>query len=451
MEPGVNFSAVEALELGKAEAARVQPALAPKPPEELRVPQLPRKNRLPTLVIVIIVAIAVASVALWRTSGHRADSVAQGLRTATVTRADFVRSVRIQGTIEALSFYSVAAPRLSGPGSGSLIVTKLAASGKPVKKGDLLVEFDRQTQIRNALDRQAEYVDFVQQIKKKQADQVAAKAADDTELLAAEDAMKSAALELQRNEIVSQIDAEKNQVNYQQGKATYDQLKQTYALKRAAARAELRSLEIQRDRAREAMEYAQKNTQRLEIRSPIDGIVVLNSIWKNAGLDEVQEGDEVRPGITFMQVVNAGSMQVRSRVNQSDIYALRAGQPVHIGLDAYPDLGFSGKIVRVGDIGVTSGLSQKVRGFQVLFSVDGSDPRLMPDLSASVDVELEKVPSVLLIPRDSVRLEDGKAYVQAWNGSSYQKKNVKLGATNDTEVIAQSGLTEGTRILRNPN
>ena len=142
---------------------------------------------------------------------------------------------------------------------------------------------------------------------------------------------------------------------------------------------------------------------------------------------------------------------MRSRVNQSDIYALRAGQPVHIGLDAYPDLGFSGKIVRVGDIGVTSGLSQKVRGFQVLFSVDGSDPRLMPDLSASVDVELEKVPSVLLIPRDSVRLEDGKAYVQAWNGSSYQKKNVKLGATNDTEVIAQSGLTEGTRILRNPN
>lgn len=451
MEPGVNFSTVEALELGKAAAAGVQPALAPKPPEELPSPQLAGKNRRGTLLIIAIAAVTIASFALWRTTIHHGASVAQGVRTAIVTRGNFVRSVRVQGTVEALSFYSIAAPRLSGPGSGSLIVTKLAASGTHVNKGDLLVEFDRQAQVRNALDRQAEYVDFVEQIKKKQADQIAAKAADDTELLAAEDAMKSAALELKRNEIVSPIDAEKNQVNYEQAKATFEQLKQTYALKRAAARAELRSLEIQRDRSKHAMEYAQKNMKRLQIHSPIDGIVVLNSIFKNAGIDEVQEGDEVRPGITFMQVVNAGSMQVRARVNQADVYYLHAGQPVHIGLDAYPDLGFSGKVARVGDIGVTSGLSQKVRGFQALFSIDGSDPRLMPDLSASVDVELETIPSALLIPRDSVKLENGRAYVQAWNGSSYQETSVKLGATNDTDVIAESGLREGTRILRNPN
>jgi HlyD family secretion protein len=451
MEPGVNFSTVQGLEIGKAEAAGVQPALAPKPPEELPSPQLPVKNRRRALLGVIIAVIAIVSVALWRNSFHRAGSVSQGVRTAIVTRGDFVRNVRLQGTVEALSFYSIAAPRLSGPGSGSLIVTKLASSGKPVKKGELLVEFDRQTQIRNALDRQADYVDFVEQIKKKQADQIAAKAADDTELLAAEDAMKSAALELKRNEIVSQIDAEKNQANYDQAKATYEQLKQTYALKRASTRAELQSLEIQRDRAKNAMQYAQKNMKRLQIRSPIDGIVVLNSIFKNAGLDEVQEGDEVRPGITFMQVVNAGSMQVRSRVNQADIYSLRAGQRVRIGLDAYPDLAFAGKVVRVGDIGVTSGLSQKVRGFQALFTIDGSDPRLMPDLSASVDVELERIPSVVIIPRDSVKLEDGKAYVEAWNGSTYKSTSVRLGATNDTDVIAESGLSEGTRILRNPN
>src|SRR5690349_7949995 len=161
MEPGVNFSTVEAPEAANAEAAGVQPALAPKLPEELPSPQLPGNNRR-TLLIVIIAAITIASVALWRKSVHRADTVTQGVRTAIVTRGDFVRSVRLQGTVEALSFYSIAAPRLSGPGSGSLIVTKLASSGKPVKKGDLLVEFDRQTQVRNALDRQAEYVDFIQ-------------------------------------------------------------------------------------------------------------------------------------------------------------------------------------------------------------------------------------------------------------------------------------------------
>ena len=332
-----------------------------------------------------------------------------------------------------------------------MIVTKLAASGKAVRKGELLVEFDRQTQIKNALDKQAEYVGLVEQIKKKQADQAAAKAADQTALVAAEDATKSASLELKRNEIVSQIDAEKNQANYEQAKANYQQLKKTFDLKRAAAQAELLSLEIQRDRSRAAMEYAQKNTERLEIHSPIDGIVVLNTIFKNSGMGEVQEGDEVRPGVTFMSVINAGAMQVRSRVNQADVYRLRAGQPVRIGLDAYPELSFTGKVMRVGAIGVTSGLSQKVRTFQALFSVEGTDPKLMPDLSASVDVELEKPASVLLIPRDSVKAENGESYVLAWNGSTYQRKNVQLGAANDIEVILQSGLKEGTRILRNPN
>ena len=292
-----------------------------------------------------------------------------------------------------MSYQPIAAPRLSGPGSGTLIITKLITSGTNVKKGDLLVEFDRQTQIKNALDRQADYVDFVQQINKKRADQAAAEAVDLTGLKQAENAVQSAQLELKRNEIVSRIDQEKNQENYEEAKATYEQLKSTFALKRKAAEADLKSLEIQRDRAKAAMEYAQKNTARLAISSPIDGIVVLNTIWKGGQMGEVQEGDEVRPGVPFMQVVNAGAMLVRARVNQADVQSLSAGQDVRVGLDAYPELQFGGKIERIAAIGVTSGLNSKVRSFQVLFTIDGTDPKLMPDLSAAVDVQLEKRPA----------------------------------------------------------
>ena len=327
--------------------------------------------------------------------------------------------------------------RLSGPGSGSRsILTKLAASGKNVKKGELLVEFDRQTQIKNALDRQADYVDFVQQIEKKKADQAAAQAVDQTALKQAENLMQSASLELKRNEIVSRIDVEKNQQNYEEAKATFEQLRSTFDLKRKAAQAELRSLEIQRDRAKSAMEYAQRNTERLAIVSPIDGIVVLNTIWKGGQMGEVQEGDEVRPGVPFMQVVNAGAMQVRARVNQADISILASGQNVRVGLDAYPDLSFGGKIERIAAIGVTSGLSQKVRTFQVLFTIDGTDAKLMPDLSASVDVELAKKPSVLMVPRDAVVANGKEAYVLMGSVGSFEKKQVKLGDMSDTQVVS---------------
>jgi HlyD family secretion protein len=414
--------------------------------------QTPRLNRPRRNIILLLSAAIVASAvvfSLWKERGSATQSGEQNSVVATAKRGDFVRRLRVQGTVEAVSFHAIAAPRLSGPGSGTLIVTKLIASGKTVKKGELLVEFDRQTQIKNALDRQADYVDLVQQIEKKRADQAAAQAVDQTALKQAENAMNSASLELKRNEIVSRIDAEKNQENFEEAKATFEQLRSTFDLKRKAALAELRSLEIQRDRAKSATEYAKKNTERLAIVSPIDGIVVLNTIWKGGQMGEVQEGDEVRPGVPFMQVVNAGAMLVRSRVNQADISSLSAGQTVHVGLDAYPDLSFGGKIERIAAIGVTSGLSQKVRTFQVLFTIDGTDAKLMPDLSASVDVELAKKSSVLLVPRDAVITEGTDDYVLTGSAASFQKTKVKLGEKSDTQIVIESGVEEGAQVLRN--
>ncbi len=395
-------------------------------------------------------AIVVVGGLFFAMSGSASQARQNGAEsTAVVRRTDFVHRLRVNGTVEAVSYQPIAAPRLSGQNSGTLLITKLATSGSKVKKGDLLVEFDRQAQIKNALDRQADYVDFVQQINKMKADQATAEAVDLTALKQAENAQASATLELKRNEIVSRIDQEKNQENFEAAKATFEQLKTTFALKRKSAQADLKSLEIQRDRAKAAMDYAQKNTERLAIHSPIDGIVVLNTIWKGGQMGEVQEGDEIRPGVPFMQVVNAGAMQVRARVNQADVQNLAVGDPISVGLDAYPELQFGGKIERIAAIGVTSGLNDKVRTFQVLFSIDGTDPKLMPDLSAAVDVQLSKHNNVLVVPRDSLITEGGDTYVMAGNVGGYSKTKVKVGEVNDVDAVIESGLNEGTHVLRN--
>ena len=408
-------------------------------------PGQPKERRRSLLVIAAMIVTALVAIVLARNVGAK-PAANPAAATATVKRADFIRSIRITGTVEAVNFLAIAAPRLSGPGLGTLIITKLAASGSRVKKGDLLVQFDQQQQIKNALEQEATYVDFVEQINKKKADQTAAQGSDESALHQAENDVNSTAFEVRRNEILSKIDAEKNNLAYEQAKATLAQLRKTFDLKRQAARAELKSLEIQRDRARDAMEYARKNTGRLEIHAPIDGVVVLNSIWKGGQFGEVQEGDEVRAGVPFMQIVNPGAMQVRARVNQADVSMLGVGQTVRIGLDAYLDLSFTGKVERIAAIGVTSGLSDRVRSFNVLFSIAGSDPRLMPDLSASLDVELQRIPSVLLLPRDSVRSSGNENYVLADDGGGYSRKPVRIDAENDIEAVV-SGINEGTRIL----
>jgi multidrug resistance efflux pump len=393
--------------------------------------------------------LALAVGAVWISFGKKTGVAGSNSTSlATVERRDFVHSLRLHGIVEATQSYSVLVPSLSGATMDTLIVTKLVVSGTTVKQGDLLVEFDRQAQMKNFLDKQAEYRDFEEQIKKKQAEQAAALAKDESELHQAENAVGTAELEMRKNEIVSRIDAEKNQESLEEAKATLKQLRETFELKRQAAEAELRVLEIQRESAHSAMLYAQLNADKMVIRSPVDGLSVLNLIWKEGQMAEVREGEQVRSGAPILQVVNPAAMRVYARVNQVDIPWLRLGQPVRVSLDAYPDLVLSGKLEQISPVSAASGFSQRVRNCAVTFSLQGSDPKLMPDLSAAVDVLLDSVPNALVLPREAVRTENGQSYVFVNSTIGVERRPVKTGPVNDTEVLIESGLEVGTVVRR---
>jgi RND family efflux transporter MFP subunit len=369
--------------------------------------------------------------------------------TATVTRRDFVRSLRLTGTVAAVDATGISAPRLAGgPGPGQVTITFLAPAGMKVRKGDLVVEFDRQDQVRNAFDRRAEYLDLEEQIKRKVAEQAAAQARDDTELEQSINALEAAKLEMKKNEVISRIDAEKNEQNLKQAEAQLAQLRKTYELKKTARAADMRILELRRDRARASMLYAEQNAEKLSIRSPLDGVVVLNPIWKGSGMAEVQEGDQVRPGVPVLQVVNPNSMEVRARVNQADVPYLRPGLPAQVRLDAYPDFVVPGKLERIAAVGVPSSYSERLRTFNVIFSIGGTDPKLLPDLAAAVDAVLEYKPKVLVVPRDAVFEENGKRYVRVQAGGRWEKREVKVGGVSDADAWIESGVQENELVRR---
>jgi len=251
----------------------------------------------------------------------------------------------------------------------------------------LLVEFDRQAQLRDSIDKQAQADGLNQQVLEAQAKEDAARAKDETEIKQAEDSLAKAKLEMEKVELLSRIDAEKAQEDLDEAQATLAQLKQTFELKRKAAQASIRILEIQRDRTKETMLHAQANSALMEIHAPIDGIVVFNTIWKQGNMGEVQEGDQVRPGVPFMQVVDPAIMEVRVPVNQEDLLGLKIGEEARVHLDAYNDLVLPGRLESIDPMGTPGDFSPKVRSFSATFSIDGHDPRLMPDLSAAVDVD----------------------------------------------------------------
>lgn len=366
----------------------------------------------------------------------------------TLRPRDFVRRVRLTGLTEATRSYVVTTPLLAGVTRGSLVVTKLAPAGTAVKAGDLLVQFDSQAQDKTALDKRAEYDDLVQQIKQKRAEQGAARVKDESELAQARNAVKNYELETLKNEMLSRILAEKNNQDLAEARAKLAALQEGFELKRVAATAELRILEIRRDRAKAAMEHAIANSKGMTVTSPLEGLVVPKLTWRGNGPADIQEGDEMWPGAPVLQVVNQASMQVRARVNQADLPLVRQGLPVIVRLDAYPDLQMPGRIAQLAPIGMPGSFSARVRAFSAVVTIDGSNARLLPDLTAAIDVEVERTKDALVVPWSAVEQDASGARVRVRNGSGVATRQVVLGPSDEVEVVVTSGLTSGQVVMR---
>ncbi len=107
----------------------------------------------------VAAAVVVLAVAAWATMARRGTThqATPGLSpTSTrVQRRDFLRTIRLSGTVEAVQARAILAPQLAGSQVSSLVITKLAAAGTKVKRSDLLVEFDRQLRATFDLKRRA--------------------------------------------------------------------------------------------------------------------------------------------------------------------------------------------------------------------------------------------------------------------------------------------------------
>jgi len=79
-------------------------------------------------------------------------------------------------------------------------------------------------------------------------------------------------------------------------------------------------VEIQRDRAKAAMDYAQERGENGGAFADAGSGCYKHDLARRAELGTVQEGDQVRSGppVPFLQVVDPSQMEVRVEVNQVD-------------------------------------------------------------------------------------------------------------------------------------
>ena len=159
-------------------------------------------------------------------------------------------------------------------------------------------------------------------------------------------------------------------------------------------------------------------------------------------------GDQVSAGATAFRVDNLSSLLVDVKVSEVDINSVSIGQPVTITFDAVLGKEYHGEIVEVTQAGtVESG----VVNFTVTVELTDADAAVKPGMTAAVNIVVEELQDVLLVPNRAVRLVEGERVVYVLVDGQSVKKEIRLGSSSDTmSIVAGGDIKEGDTIILNP-
>jgi HlyD family secretion protein len=327
-----------------------------------------------------------------------------------------------------------------------MVLVKCAPAGSHVKAGDVVAEFDRQYQMNRLDDYKASVAQHEANITKLKADQAVTRKAHDQLVDSAKADWDKAKLDLQTISVRSAIEGEDFKLAEQEAAAHYQQILAEAKPFEEGLRAQLRNAELDRDQAKIELQRAQATVDRMVMKSFINGIVVMQTIFRGGDFGQVQQGDQIYSGVVFMTIVDTSSMILNATVNQVDSEEVHVGMKATVHLDAYPDLALPATVMAVGAMTDAGGWRANwVRTVPVRLRLDGVDPRVIPDLSGSADVVLAEDKQAPIAPLESIFRDgpDGRPYVFVEAPAGFERREVELGLSSRIAVALRSGLHQG--------
>lgn len=424
---------------------------APAPQKSAPKAPLPAPSR-PRRWLLWVVLIAAVAAGVWvlkpRQDQQQRAATQAALRTYKVAPARFERAIRVAGTTSARNFANIVAPMMRGPDAGrALVLIGLAKSGATVKKGEVVAQIDAQSTKDHVDDLNSLIIQAEGDVRKRKADQAIEAENLQQNLRRARAALDKARLDFDAKDIRTVIDQEILKLSLEEAEATYREMQNEVQIQKAAHASEIRILELTRDRHTRHRDRHKNDIEKFTIYAPMNGLVVMQSLQRGGDTAQVQLGDQVSPGQLFMKIVDTSSMQVQANLNQVESEEIRIGQKAHVRVDAFPDLVLTGHVYSIGAL-AAAGWRQSyfTRTLAVNIAIDSSDPRLIPDLSASGDIAIGGVESALAIPQEAVINQEGKPTVYVKQAGLFQPRAVELGQRNNTQFVVRSGLAAGDEI-----
>ena len=294
-------------------------------------------------------------------------------------------SLRATGTVQALQSFSIRSPQITGQ-SGRMTLTYLIPNGSKVNQDQVIAEFDRTAILDEARETESKLAETGHQLEEKRALIRSDRAKRDAAIYEAKAELQKAQLQLRRGPVISEIDRLKNEARATSSSARLASLEKSGAFRVQAEEASLKVLELKRDRQKLTLERLRRNLDKLVIKSPQPGMVALENIWRSGSMGPPQEGDQMFPGQPVLRLFNPERMIIDASVNESDVAVLKPGVTAKLYVDAYPGAVFQAEMLTASPIAI-AGLDSPVRTFSARFRVLSQDPRLLPDLSAALEID----------------------------------------------------------------
>lgn len=308
------------------------------------------------LTAVVLIAIGIGLFLFLRSDKNEPKYV-----TEKVTRGDIKSTVSATGTVNAVTTVQV------GTQVSGTIKQLFVDYNSPVTKGQLLAQIDPSV--------------FEAQVGQAQANLMSAKAAMEK----AQVALRDTKLTYERNKtlfaknFIAKSDLDTAETNY------------------LSAQAQIKVARAQIQQTSAALDSASINLRYSRILSPVNGIV----ISRNVDVGQTVAASFQTPTL-FTIAQDLTKMQIDTSVDEADIGKMNVGQNATFTVDAYPELTFHGKVSVVRNAPITV---SNVVTYDTVITVDNTDLKLKPGMTANVLIETATAAGVLRVPNAALRFK----------------------------------------------
>jgi hypothetical protein len=324
---------------------------------------------------------------------------------------------------------------------GGIKISDLVPEGTEVKAGDYVATLDRSSvdnTLKDELDRLESYqTDLL----KKQLDTTISLGNLRDDLLNLKFNMEEAEITLEQSKYEPPTTIRQARITLDKAQRSYEQAQSNYTLKVKQARADIRDTELQVAKQSRKVSEMQEIIQKFVITAPSDGMVIYKREWNGS---KRKVGSEVSPWDPVVATLpDLSAMISKTYVNEIDVSKVKAGQPVRLSVDAFPDKTYTGVVLSVANIGEQLP-NTDAKVFEVITKIHGSDPILRPSMTTGNQIITKTFSDVVYIPLETVfATTDSIPFVYVKDGTRHV---VVLGESNENDVIVEQGLKPGQKL-----